>query len=292
GCIIPVFITLKQKLVDEEFLKEITDFISKLHCYSASNDIVNIKAEERFWKYYDPARPNNQIIIEKEGDTLLDKDDNEVVESDSVNKTDENSYQTGKNSAPWKTFLYRSYRWAENSYNSNRFVSLDEPQGNDDGTTLGNTLPAAEETDYTWLYDMLRDLIITNLKIISTKNQMKFQLCFFTDDISCLLNESSQFYRHLCIFGKQYSPTVNLDFLNFFVDYQCSSIIDSYNKPRKPLSQFNHRKANDYTPCNQPLELCVYASFFNQTEQNISNQRKIYEERKKEFITEHYSEYV
>lgn len=291
-CMTPVFVVLKQKLVDENFLKEVTDFISELHCYSASNDIVNIKAEERFWKYYDPARPNNQIIIEKEGDTLLNEDDSEVVESDSVNETDKNSYQTGKNSVPWKGFLYRSYRWAENSYNSNRFVSLDAPQGNDSDTPIIDTLSATEETNYTWFYDMLRDLIITNLKITSTKNQLKFQLCFFTDDISSLLNDSPQFYRHLRIFEKQYSSTVNLDFLNFFVDYPCLSIIDSYHKPRKKLSQFNHRKISNDTPCKQPLELCVYASFFNQTEQNISNQRKTYEKRKKEFITEHYSEYV
>ena len=309
-CILPIFIVLKQKLVDEAFLKEVTDFISRLHQYSAYNDIINTEAEKRFWKYYDPARPNDQINIEKESDTEF-YDDNEAGECISISSTDDNSSQIEKNSAPWKTFLYRSYRWAENSFNESqkiknkddknkindnedqiRIISLNTPLENDSGTTIIETMTTTEEIDYTWFYDMLRDLIITNLKNISTKNQLKYQLCFFTDDISCLLNESLQFYRHLRIYEKHYSPTINLDFLNFFVDYPCSSIISSYHKPRKPISQFNNRKTNDSAPCDQPLELCVYASFFKQTEQNISEQRKIYKKRRAEFMAEHYSEYV
>lgn len=304
--ITPIFIVLKQRLVDDEMLKSVSDYISERNRYSSSNDLINSKAEERFWKYYDPARPNKQINFEKEDDEPCE-DDNGTAETDLISTTDETSPQTEKNLAPWKYFLYRSCRWEENSYNKNkkinskdkekesggiRTISLDAPQGDDDGSTLGGTLVTPEETDYTWLYDMLRDLIITNLKNMSTKNQLKFQLCFFTDDVSHLLNDSQQFYRYLRTFGKQYSPTINLDFLNFFVDYPCSALIDSYQKPRKPISQFNHRRSNDPTPCEQPLELCVYASFFNQTEQNISTQQGIYKERRERIFTEHYSEYV
>lgn len=286
-CVQKAFIFEKQLRLGNDFLLLTYNYVHSIRLLpeyslkgneSIRNDIAS-KAYDRFYLYYDPEHPDKR---ENEEDESVD--DIELLNSD----CDEVEY------APWKTFLWQRFRMEEKSYFKKEKgpVPIDgkSEDDEDDTDSPGSIIIKAPDTfkeneERIWLYDTLRDLGLSIKKFKDTKTRTKSFVCFFTDDISNLLNDSNYFYKHLQVYEKSYTAAVNMDFLNFFIEYQCSTILDAYNKERKPKSTFNTRDTkNGNEPCGYPLELYVFASFFNQSEETFSNYRKDYSKFRREYV--------
>lgn len=287
-CVQKAFVFEKQLKLGNDFLLLTNNYVHSIGLLpeyspngneSIRNDIAN-KAHDRFYLYYDPKHPDKR-----------ETEEDESVEDVELSIPDRNAMDY----APWKTFLWQRFRMEEKSYfkKEKGSVSTDgenDDDGENDTDSTGGIIIKAPDTfkeneERIWLYDTLRDLGLSIKKFKDTKTRTKGFVCFFTDDISYLLNESNHFYNHLQEHEKSYTASVNMDFLNFFIDYHCSSILDAYSKARKPKSTFNTKDTqNDNEPCGYPLELYVFADFFNMSEGTFSNYRQDYNRFRREYV--------
>lgn len=136
-------------------------------------------------------------------------------------------------------------------------------------------LPIEIDLRYIGMWDTMRDMIISG-KVSAKKDRNLLYPCFFTDDISAFIRINDSLLKHVKENEKLYNNVVDIDFLNYFIDGECSTITDSYNKPRKPMSEF--KEGGGSAPCQQPLEQIVFAKYKNLSLSTVSNSRNLYRE--------------
>jgi hypothetical protein len=273
-CVQEIFIYDKMHYLGIDFVSAVNEYTNLLRLqpkYSTvatdiDRETILQNALDRFWLYYDPMHPDTQEV--NKNDALIDSSD--FISNDEIH-------------APWKVLLYRRFRNEEASYFAKNIICepIDPPQNGAD-TPSPSPLTTSEPTTYIWLYDALRDLFITQLKSSNSRTNFNYFDCFFTDDLSACLDVSESFYLHLKDTQKLYDPTININFLNHFVAYNCATLMDAYGKPRKVVSHFVEGSSNE-SECSQPLDWYVFSTFLNKRKASVDNHRREYRSLLKQF---------
>lgn len=253
-----VFINKKVKYLGDNFYNEVLKYSGELRPSTSYTDIstqadrdeITDRAIRLFWLYCNPIH-------------LWKKDKAESGKELDVSDLD----KKGKELEPWQMFLYKRYHDCEKDFykkTKNKPKTYgDTPIGEDGPGTIFDTIEAPEDSKPARLCDALRDLFVTNIRINNSNEKVKVYECFFTDNVSALINASDLIYLHIKRNLKLYDPVVNLNFLNFYVDFECLSIVDSIDKKRKPMSQFKEEEPYNNNECEQPLDECVFEKFLD-----------------------------
>lgn len=134
-----------------------------------------------------------------------------------------------------------------------------------------------EKTKALIICDVMRDLLNASDRMSISKISLGYYRCFYTDNVSAMIEEDILAYKHLCRNIKLYNSSngIDISFLNFFVEYKCEIITDAYHKPRKLLSVFKPQKESSER-CRQPLELAVIGKYLGKSDSSVSTFRTKY----------------
>lgn len=191
----------------------------------------------------------------------------------------------------WSAFATQVLISVRNDIHNNpehlsRYLSdFDEPDDDDIPVRTPEQLVTSDrDRYYIDMWDTMRDMIIAG-SVSSKKDRHGLFSCFLTDNISAFIEVNDIIFHHIEKNEKKYLKATDIEFLNFFVDYDCKNITDSRYKPRKPMSAFDSGK--DDEQCKQPLGQKIYALFKNVSISTVSNAYNEYRKGLVPLISDH-----